>query len=322
MNSTRAWQFQDGRFKQVELPLPDTAGDAVRVKVHSVLLTDDDIDMFNGGRCDGAMTPGSTMVGTVQQDDSDLNGQRVVANRVISCGDCDLCRSGLAGNCRNRRLFGLQGHPGCLAGLITLPRRNLVTVPEGLDDDIALFSVPLGDALRASRLVTLEGRSYVTVIGDSQAALLAGQLMSDRNASVRVIGSNASSLDRAARWGLKHRLISQVGRRSDQDVVIDCIGTGDSLELAMQMTRPRGTILLTRSHGDRSVGQDMTRSVVDQEFTLTGSSHGDPADAMQLLMHHQVDVTAIIGRRYGFQDVAEAFKAARDGDPGVIITIK
>jgi hypothetical protein len=59
------------------------------------------------------------------------------------------------------------------------------------------------------------------VLGDGPLGLVMVQVMSRLNASVRLIGRHADKLAICEKWGVKHRLADEVGRRDDQDVVVD-----------------------------------------------------------------------------------------------------
>ena len=60
------------------------------------------------------------------------------------CGDCAQCRQGLERHCPNRTVLGIVGRNGAFADYLTLPARNLVSVPEGLPDEKAVFVGALG----------------------------------------------------------------------------------------------------------------------------------------------------------------------------------
>ena len=97
-----------------------------------------------------------------------------------------------------------------------LPLRNLVEAPKAVQDDAAVFAVPLSLAAHVVQLVRIEGKPYVTILGDSVAALLSAQVMARLNASVRLLGSRSEKFAPCERWGIKHRHVSEGGppRRS------------------------------------------------------------------------------------------------------------
>ena len=63
-------------------------------------------------------------------------------------------------------------------------------------------------------------------------------------APVRVIGKHPEKLALCEKWSIRSRPLADIVPRHDQDVVVDCAGSPEGLELAMQMLRPRGTLVL------------------------------------------------------------------------------
>jgi threonine dehydrogenase-like Zn-dependent dehydrogenase len=113
-----------------------------------------------------------------------------------------------------------------------------------VDDDRAAFAGLVGAVLQLGHAVRLDGKTFVTVLGDGPVGLLTAQIMAGRNASVRLLGRHEARFSLAERWGVKHRHESEVGRRHDQDIVIDCTGSPSGLALASRLVRPRGTIVI------------------------------------------------------------------------------
>lgn len=281
----------------------------------------------------GPITLGHEFVGIVEKAAGapgrekrarDLQGKRVVGSINIVCGRCDRCRAGLSNHCRERAVLGLRGRDGCFADCFRLPITNLHPVPAGIDDDHAVFAEPLAAALHAAQQVRLEGKPYVTVLGDGRIGLLCAQLMAKLNASVRLVGRHESKLALCEKWAIKHRPANEIGRRADQDVVIDCTGTASGLELAMQLVRPRGKILVKGVYaGGDGGGRDGTLDlspIVENEIELIGSRCGSVPDALAVLARGEVDVLSLITRRFRLDDAIEALKfAARPETVHVLI---
>ena len=105
--------------------------------------------------------------------------------------------------------------------------------------------------------------------------------------------------------------------RADQDIVVDCTGSPDGVNVAMQMVRPRGTIVLKTtvaapSNGD-GAAVDLTPLVVN-EIQLIGSRCGPFVAAMNALSAGDVDVVSLISRRMKLADGVEALKMADQPD--------
>ncbi|MCK4873351.1 MAG: alcohol dehydrogenase catalytic domain-containing protein [Phycisphaerales bacterium] len=278
--------------------------------------------------CKGYMgfigTLGHEFVGIVESvngsDPRKLTGKRVVGGINVVCTKCDMCRAGLSTHCRNRTVLGIVGRDGCFADRFTLPETNLALVPDNVDDDTAVFTEPLAAALQIKHQLRIEGSPYITVLGDGRLGLLAAQVAAQLNASVRVIGKHADKLAMCEKWGIKHRLLSEVGLREDQDIVIDCTGSADGLTTALRMVRPRGTILLkTTVVSDAADGVDHQANlahIVINEIDLVGSRCGSMSEAMESLTRCEVDVVSLISKRMRLDDGPAILSAATQ--PGVI----
>ncbi len=317
----RAIRIEDG-VARVDTDVPEPVpgpGEAV-VRVTRFALGGRDVSGRGGER----VIPGSEFVGVVERvadgprsDGNRWLGRRVVCSALIACGRCDRCRSGLSNHCVDRHELGRSGRDGCAAECVAVPVRNLVEVPRGLDDDVAVFAEPLSHAVHAAGMARVEGRTFVTVLGDGCLGLLCAQLMVRRNASVRLLGDRPGRLQLCEKWGIKHRHVDEAGRRQDQDLVFECSGIPRLASLATRFVRPRGTLVLAAWQGGESSGLD-TGGVVENELTVLGCRGGRIAAGVEALASG-VDVVSLIGRRFRLADGAAAVRAA--GTPEAVRVI-
>jgi len=260
---------------------------------------------------------GHEFVGIVEsvngENGADLVGKRVVGAINAVCGSCDMCRRGLITHCRKRTVLGIDGRDGCFAERFTLPTANLVVVPDHVDDDQAVFAEPLAAALHAANQIQVEGKPYITILGDGRLGLLCAQVFAPLNASVRLIGKHTDKMDLCEKWGIRHRSIDDIGRRADQDVVVDCTGSASGFDLAMQLVRPRGTIILKTTVAPTERVVDLSPIVVN-EIEVVGSRCGNMTQAVNLLARQTIDVVSLITRRFKLTDGVDAFRAAAQSD--------
>lgn len=268
-----------------------------------------------GHECVGvveSITPG----GAPTPDPKSLIGKRVVIQPDLVCAMCDLCRAGLSQHCRARRTLGTGNTGGCIAERFSVPLRNLVVIPDAIDDDTAALAEPLACALHAAQIVRLAGKSYVTVLGDDAHALLMAQVMARLNASVRVLGDRPERFGIAEKWGVKHRHVSEVGRRADQDVVICSTPDAAMLDMAMGLIRPRGKIVLrggASPHAHAWERLDLS-PILDAELELLGARGGRLSDAIAALEQKQFDVVSLITKRFKLDEAMAAMRAASEPD--------
>lgn len=262
--------------------------------------------------------PGHEFVGdVVESPNKDLVGQRVVGEINVVCGRCDLCLSGLSSHCRNRSVLGILNHDGAFADFVRLPAQNLHVVPKQVDDDHAVFVEPLAAAFQVLKQIKLDGRKWVTVLGDGRLGLLVAQVLRNAGCPVRVIGKHAEKLALCEKWQIRSRAVNDITPRHDQDVVVDCTGSAAGFELAMQMVRPRGTIVL-KSTVAAGKPLNLAPLVID-EINVVGSRCGPFREALRALVEKQVDVASLIFRRMKLEQGVEAIELA--GRPGVLKVI-
>ena len=312
----------DGRQVQLDAnrPQPQPAPGEALIRPRRMGICATDLEICKG-YMDFEGVLGHEFVGQVEavksKTDKQWVGKRVVGRINCACLECDMCKAGLREHCRNRTVLGIAGRDGCFADRFTLPVGNLLEVPDSLDDDHAVFTEPLAAAYQVLRQLTIEGRPYITILGDGRLGLLCAQVCSDLNATVRCVGKHTEKLALCEKWGVKHRLLDDVGLRADQDIVVDCTGCGDGLATAMQMVRPRGKIVLkttvapTSANGTGAI--DLSPLVIN-EIELLGSRCGPFGEALAALAGDKVDVLSLISRRYKLADGPDALKTAHSPD--------
>ncbi|HEY1683353.1 MAG TPA: alcohol dehydrogenase catalytic domain-containing protein [Tepidisphaeraceae bacterium] len=265
---------------------------------------------------------GHEFVGQViESPRKELVGQRVVGEINIVCGRCDLCLSGLSSHCRNRTVMGILNHDGCFADFVRLPALNLHVVPKNVDSDQAVFVEPLAAAFQILKQIQLDGRKWVTILGDGRLGLLCAQVLRNSGCPVRMIGKHPEKLALCEKWGVRSRLLADISPRHDQDVVVDCTGSAEGLELAMQVVRPRGTIVL-KSTVAKGKPINLAPAVVD-EIQIVGSRCGPFREAIAALAEKNVDVISLISKRMKLEQSIEAMQyAARAGILKILLTME
>jgi len=295
---------------------PASSGDTlVRVRQAGICATDLEIVKGYMG-FQGIL--GHEFVGQVERSsDKDLIGKRVVGEINVVCGRCDLCLSGLSSHCRNRSVLGILNHDGAFADYLRLPALNLHVLPDSVDDDSAVFVEPLAAAFQVLKQIKVDDRKWVTVLGDGRLGLLVAQVLRDAGCPVRVIGRHPRKLALCEKWSIRARALADIVPRHDQDIVVDCTGSSEGLELALQMVRPRGSIVLKSTVAD---GKALNLApVVIDEVNIIGSRCGPFREAIAALAEKRIDVASLIHRRMRIEQGVEAMELA--GQSGVLKVI-
>jgi threonine dehydrogenase-like Zn-dependent dehydrogenase len=259
-------------------------------------------------------TPGHEFVGEViEADSSDLIGERVVGEINLACGTCEWCAKGLGRHCPRRTVLGIVKHPGAFRELLTLPERNLHRVPRGIPTEHAVFVEPLAAACEILDQVRIPAGARVAVLGDGKLGLLIGQVLKAHGSEVHQYGRHKEKLRIATQAGIDARVARKLPQRST-------VGwwtqpdRADGLRQAVQMTKPRGTVVMKSTvHG--SVALDSAPVIVN-EITLVGSRCGRFEPALRLLRTKQVNVASLISEILPLKNAAIAFRRA--ATPGVL----
>ena len=295
--------------RQVDVPKRPPGFALIRLRVAGICNTDLELQR---GYYGFAGIPGHEFVGqVVETDSSPLIGQRVVGEINLSCGKCAFCVAGLGRHCGSRTVLGIVKHPGAFAEYLTLPEENLRIVSDRVSDDQAIFVEPLAAACEILDQVRIAHGEEVAVLGDGKLGLLIAQTLMASGARVTVFGRHAGKLQIAQRAGA---IVSESRDppRARFQIVVDSTGSADGLRQAVQMVRPRGTVVM-KSTVHEEVKLDVAPVIVN-EISLVGSRCGLFEPALALLGAGKIDTASLLSAEYPLTDAPRAFaKAAERG---------
>ncbi len=297
-------------------PEPQPGPDEVRVRVTLAGVCATDLEIVRG-YMRFAGVPGHEFVGVVADGPPALRGRRVVADINCPCGTCALCRAGHGHHCPHRTVLGIAGRDGAFAETLTIPAANCHVVPDEVSDSEAVFAEPLAAAAHVLDDVSLSRQTRVAVLGTGRLGLLVAQVLRAASATgqpgpgtLHVIGRNPRTLALCRAWGLETVSLENLRPQADYDVVVECTGAPDGLRLALQLARPRGTIVLKSTYAEPEP-VDLA-PVVIRELHVIGSRCGTLRRALELLRRRAVDVAPLITATYALRDGVAALAAAAD----------
>ena len=282
-----------------DIDKPVAAGESlVRVLLSGICNTDLEIARGYAGF---KGTIGHEFVGVVEESPNDkLKGQRVVGGINAGCGKCSLCLAGDPRHCPNRTVLGIVGRDGAHAEYLRLPTINLLPVPDRVLDEHAVFAEPLAAACGILDRVQVTSGHQVAVIGDGKLGLLCAQTMALTGAHVLLIGKHPEKLRIAEIRGIETATPrSGMKRKREFDVVVEASGSPLVFRGALDMLRPRGTLVLKSTFaGLADLGEiDQARLVVD-EISIIGSRCGRLQPALDLLKKGAIELDSLISEEY------------------------
>ena len=207
-----------------------------------------------------------------------------------------------------------------------------VPIPAGLS---AFPAEPLGCAVNVFRRSGVTAGSRVVVVGIGFLGAVLVRLAADLGADVTAVGRRPCSLRIAGEqgaadavtlgdaWDTVGAVRSVVGDEG-ADVVIECTGHQQPLDVAAELVRVRGRLVIAGYH------QDGPRSVNLQSWNWRGidvinAHERDPAvyaagmrRAAELCVDGTLDVAPLLTHRFPFAQIADAFAALRDRPGGFL----
>lgn len=248
-----------------EEPEPGPPGPReVLVRIRRVGVCGSDVHYYLEGKIGDQILPypatlGHECAGTVVAVGSEVRdlvpGMDVAIDPAFSCGQCDQCRSGRPHTCRNLRFMGAPGEaPGAAAEFRLVPAENCFPVPQGLSLEEAVLAEPLSIALHAIRLGGVTPGMRVGVIGcgpiglgilavlrhAGAGPLYASEPLAYRREVAVALGCRKTIDPR--RQNVRDSILEEEPR--GLDVVFECSGDPDVIDVAQEILTPGGTLVI------------------------------------------------------------------------------
>jgi len=244
-------------------------------------------------------------------------GKRVAGEINLACGKCECCLQGLGRHCPNRTVLGIVKHPGAFAEYLTLPEENLRVVPKDIPDEHAVFTEPIAAACEILEQVRFAPDTTVAVLGDGKLGLLIAQVLRIKGLAVHLYGRNPGKLSIVEPLGIKTRLLSRHEPKLPKAAypcVIDATGSAIGFEHALDLVKPRGTIVM-KSTVAEPIHIDAARCIVN-EISLIGSRCGRFEPSLRLLKSRKLILDPLISGRFPLREATSALEQAQQ--PGVL----
>ena len=326
----------DIRVEDVEKPALRAPTDAI-VRVTHTAICGSDLWFYNGDSDrEAGSRVGHEPMGIVEAVGEDVRrvepGDRVFAPFVISCGQCEFCRRGLHTSCVNGDSWsGANG--GAQGEYVRAPHADgtLVRVPDRYadDEDVLESVLPLTDVMgtghHAAVSAGVEPGSTCVVVGDG-AVGLCGVLAANRLGARRIlaVGHHRDRLDLASDFGATETVLGDETAAVERvlsttnggvDHVLECVGAASSMETAVDVCRPGGTVgYVGVPHGVDEAGLALTDFFRDN-ITLRGGVAPVRAYADALLedvLGGTLDPAPIFTETVDLDGVPEGYQAMAD----------
>lgn len=238
---------------------PDCGLGEVVVRTAFCGICGTDLEILRGTMPQGfaryPVVPGHEWTGVIQELGRGVAnlrvGDRVSVEGYLPCGNCAPCRRGDKQSCVTHAQIGMTQNGG-FAEYVAAPEVSCHLVPEHVGLDEALMVEPASTVVRGIEHVSPREASSVAVIGCGPIGLIAARVLQRfQPACILGVDLAPSQATMAAHAGFTAFTTTQdaaelreLSGRDGWDLVVDCALGAGPLELAFQIARPGGKIVV------------------------------------------------------------------------------
>lgn len=191
----------------IEDPAP--AAEEVLVRVHASGICHTDIDILHGryGSSKFPLVPGHEYAGEIVSLGDNAKrfteGQRVVIDPNIHCGQCRACKKGLTNLCDKLGAYGVTVNGG-FAEYSVVHQDNIVPISDDLSYGVAALAEPVGCVLNGIGAIDTDHAENALIFGAGPIGMLMALALRTQGVNdVTVADIDDSRLELAESFGLK-----------------------------------------------------------------------------------------------------------------------
>jgi propanol-preferring alcohol dehydrogenase len=256
------------------------------------------------------------------------HGDRVTAAIDVTCGRCRHCLSGNTQRCRTMRRIGFE-RDGGHADYVVVPAANLIALPAEIAYEAAAI-LPDAVACMYHSLIHQGGVGIgqrVLILGVGGLGIHGVQIAKSAGADVLATSRRPQRLALAERYGAipvdtgresLEAMVATMTEGEGMDVVVDNIGTRESVRQGLAHLRPGGKFLVVAYIDEAFEIPSLPFFKAEQQIIgCRGSTKQDLIEVVGLVRTGRI--TPVLGASYPLMGIREATARLESGDlPGRI----
>ncbi len=276
---------QPPRFELVNMSDPECGEDQVIVRTAYCGLCGTDLEILRGGMPPGfvryPLVPGHEWTGVIEEVGGSVTscrpGDRVSVEGYLPCGRCAACQIGEFNRCEVHEQIGMT-HNGGFAEFVAAPALSCHSVPDHVGLDEALMIEPAATVVRGIERARMQSGARVAIVGCGPIGLIAARVAALYDPAA-VLGVDLSGMQRpiALQAGVTEFTTSNDARElrdlsggAGWDLVVNCARGLQPLELAFQMVRSGGTVVVIGGASEEEQFQIPAHSFVLRDLHIEG----------------------------------------------------
>lgn len=257
-------------------------------------------------------------------------GDSIVIDPAVSCGLCDQCLANRRHTCRNLRFLGCPEQlDGCLSEFYILPEDNCFPVSHDMTPAQRVLVEPLSIGLYAVNFMSNKGVQSIGILGSGPIGLSTALAARAKEISrIYITDKIDSRLEVAKKAGVLwaanplHSNIVKLVREREPfllDAVFECCGDQDALDLAVDLLKPGGTLLIIGIPETDRIMFDIHK-IRRKEIVLQNIRRQNRcvSAAISLIRENRVNVDFMATHTFSLNETQKAFELASSYTDGVI----
>ena len=316
-------KVNDLRYEDVPMPECPKGWAIVQVKAAGI-CSSDIARVFTKGTYHFPTIPGHEFSGVVygvaDEENQNWTGKRVGVFPLIPCRECPQCKKKQYEMCANYDYVGSR-RDGAFAEYVAVPIWNLLPLPDEVPLEVAAMLEPLSVGLHALKKAEIKKTDSVAVIGTGMIGISAAQWTRKyTDGEVVVVGRNENKRHLVESTGLPYEVHTKAEGK-EYDVVLEAVGTPESVDLALNMVRPGGTVVLMGNpSGDILLTQNTYWRILRKQLVVKGTwnsfydgvNKSDWTDAIEALAKGEVEVKSLISHFFPQDRLIDGLQLMRD----------
>jgi len=328
---------EDIRARQVDDPVL-TEEHGMLVEVSATSICGSDLHLYRGALDPimekGRSQTGHELIGVVKEIGSRVGnfqpGDRVSMAYSCSCGECYMCQVGQTAHCETtqKAVYGFGVPFGDLNGthaealILPYADAHAIKVPEAIPDAAALtLSCNLPSAIIANKLADIQPGEHVALIGCGPTGLMSLDIAMNRapgsvvaidkvSHRLKVAGDKGAVTVNASEKDWKEQALAQCGERGF-DKVIEVVGYPETLQMALDIVRPGGTVAAIGVFCDQEFNLVLADVFLrDISLHMNGFANVQPYmwEGLRLMERNVMNPEEYFSHEFKLDDIEKAYK--------------
>lgn len=311
----KAWVLKGiNNFEYEEVTQPSDSDDRVLVKVKACGICGSDIPrVYRDGAHNMPLIIGHEFAGEVVQ-----NGRRVGVFPLIPCFKCEQCKKKQYEMCTDYDYLGSRSNGG-LAEYVSVPKWNLIDLPDKVLFEQAAMLEPMAVAVHAIRRVKLVPDDKVVVIGLGTIGLFITMFLKQRGIKdIVAIGNKDFQRQYAQKLGV---IYDTDATKYNADVVFECVGKQVTVNTAIDICNANARICLVGNpFSNIELEKSVYWKVLRKQLYITGTwnsafTHEEVDDwhyVINCLINGSIHPEDFITHRFPLEEIDKGFEIMKN----------